>query len=357
VPLLLPGANQALPLWSVLAFLLRAKGSGDNLDSCVYALSRARASRRGALTGERQEYPLTSPGSKDSVSDGCRLNGAGEMEAAMACASMVAAIADTDKAGTESGRGEEQGTGGSSRGGSRECAQLDAGGRTKGKHTRFCEAESSVCAPQSHFSMARVDVSDSPHFVWDNFVYRPRVPMHLRSWIPCVASPPPPHRLMDFARACVQESFACACVEDSSFFDRPSHTQHTHTHSADAPVLRILSYNLLAESLEHNTTKGLARAIASFEARKWLLADELAAWDADICCLQEVSLLPKARAALTHVPLSKDVSDMARFDGRGVDMCGRGGRRAGRPLLGRAGTNDEDERLPRAVPAAPWRPA
>ena len=53
-------------------------------------------------------------------------------------------------------------------------------------------------------------------------------------------------------------------------------------------MLRIVSYNLLAESLESNTTAGLDPRIASFGARRQLLDYELQAWDADLYCLQEV---------------------------------------------------------------------
>ena len=52
--------------------------------------------------------------------------------------------------------------------------------------------------------------------------------------------------------------------------------------------LRVVSYNLLAEELEDNTTLGLDPTIASFTYRKDLLCEELLKWDADIICLQEV---------------------------------------------------------------------
>lgn len=86
---------------------------------------------------------------------------------------------------------------------------------------------------------------------WDEYSFRPSVPMHLRRWNARAAQRPP---------------------------------QHT----ASTPVLRIVSYNLLAESLESNTTAGLDPSIASFQARRQLLDYELQAWDADIYCLQEV---------------------------------------------------------------------
>ena len=54
--------------------------------------------------------------------------------------------------------------------------------------------------------------------------------------------------------------------------------------------LRVVSYNLLAEELEDNTTLGLDPTIASFTYRKDLLCEELLKWDADVICLQEVYL-------------------------------------------------------------------
>ena len=53
--------------------------------------------------------------------------------------------------------------------------------------------------------------------------------------------------------------------------------------------LRVVSYNLLAEELEDNTTAGLDPTIASFTYRKDLLCEELLRWGADVICLQEVS--------------------------------------------------------------------
>ena len=95
---------------------------------------------------------------------------------------------------------------------------------------------------------ARKDAADASP--WDaGYVYRPTVPMHLRGWSPRAASPP----------------------------------------AAATPVLRIVSYNILAETLESNTTAGLDPQIASFRARKALLAHELESWNADIYCFQEVT--------------------------------------------------------------------
>ena len=93
----------------------------------------------------------------------------------------------------------------------------------------------------------REHILPSPtHNQWDRYIFRPAVPMHLRTWAPRITTPP------------------------------------------SAPVLRIVSYNLLAESLEALTTQGLDPQISSFDARKWLLAHELESWAADVYCLQEV---------------------------------------------------------------------
>ena len=124
------------------------------------------------------------------------------------------------------------------RGGSRERA---GGGAACGRHTRHGDR---VCLETD----APTASGQRPSSVWDDYVHTPVVPMHLRAWVPRMRAPPPAH----------------------------------------IPQLRIVSYNLLAESLEQNTTQGLAAGIASWDARKQLLAHELAAWDADIYCLQEV---------------------------------------------------------------------
>lgn len=89
-----------------------------------------------------------------------------------------------------------------------------------------------------------------------------RVPMHLRVWKPRPASVP-------FLPAQVS-------VTDTNDIAR-------------GPMdLKIVSYNVLAEQLEENTTAGLDPAVASWNARKLLLAEELDSWGADIICLQEV---------------------------------------------------------------------
>jgi mRNA deadenylase 3'-5' endonuclease subunit Ccr4 len=54
------------------------------------------------------------------------------------------------------------------------------------------------------------------------------------------------------------------------------------------PVLKVVCYNVLAESLEENTTSSLDPQISSFQWRKDRLVREMDAWDADIYCLQEV---------------------------------------------------------------------
>jgi len=53
-------------------------------------------------------------------------------------------------------------------------------------------------------------------------------------------------------------------------------------------TLKVVSYNVLAESLEEITTSGLDCRIACWKHRSRLIKDELKRWDADIVCLQEV---------------------------------------------------------------------
>jgi mRNA deadenylase 3'-5' endonuclease subunit Ccr4 len=52
--------------------------------------------------------------------------------------------------------------------------------------------------------------------------------------------------------------------------------------------MKLVCYNVLAESLEENTTSSLDPRISCFRWRKDRLADEFDAWNADIFCLQEV---------------------------------------------------------------------
>ncbi len=54
------------------------------------------------------------------------------------------------------------------------------------------------------------------------------------------------------------------------------------------PVLKLVCYNVLAESLEENTTSALDPHISAFRWRKDRLVREMDAWNADIYCLQEV---------------------------------------------------------------------
>ena len=115
----------------------------------------------------------------------------------------------------------------------------------RGTHTRFGDGEAAGASPKRCASHSEIKSQ------WEDYQFKPVVPMHLRRWTARSATRPP-------------------------------------AHSASIPVLTFVSYNILAESLESNTTAGLDRGIASFEARRKLLANELQSWNADVYCLQEV---------------------------------------------------------------------
>lgn len=117
-------------------------------------------------------------------------------------------------------------------------------GAHQGRHVRYGDSSQAPACRQ----IGRSHAGDPE---WEDYCFKPVVPMHLRRWKARSDTRPP-------------------------------------AHSASTPVLTFVSYNMLAESLESNTTSGLASDIASFEARRKLLANELQAWNADVYCLQEV---------------------------------------------------------------------
>ena len=58
------------------------------------------------------------------------------------------------------------------------------------------------------------------------------------------------------------------------------------------PTFKIVCYNVLAESLEENTTAGVNPHISMFKWRKDRLKNEFDEWNADVYCMQEVEHYP-----------------------------------------------------------------
>jgi hypothetical protein len=77
-------------------------------------------------------------------------------------------------------------------------------------------------------------------------------------------------------------------MADGLHFRRWSPTPPHSVQKNFGPVLKLVCYNVLAESLEENTTSTLDPRISAFQWRKDRLVRELDAWNADIYCLQEV---------------------------------------------------------------------